>query len=456
VGSHALAFGFDYSPTSLSAAVSAMRAGGATHLSWLLHPNLVPTYGQHLEDLGVRVHSGSPDPQRERPARSAGLAPELSATSEVDLRYLIHREGSFAHEWESSLALERLRAHVFALLHEIGPDVVLFGDVPHGAASYLLYRLAEHLGIPRLVVRYGPTPFHVNVVEDIDRRLLDVVSAHGQPAQGMNESSEQYVQLLTGTYRTAEPAYNKDAASIGARLRAKLRAHTVPLDRRLVRTVYQREVLRRRYERRAVPGGRIEQIGGRTAVVYLHLQPERTTTPEGGRFAQQWLMVQALRAALPPDFTILVREHPSTFVRGARLVRSTAFYDSLVELPNTHLLSTRIPSFDVVDRASFVVTVTGTVGFEAAARGTASIVFGNAAYRGCAGVLDGDDPTWRAPDGPQRAATVGLPLEDFLARFDASDRTYVAPWSADFDVRELRTSGRAYQATLPQALAGRR
>lgn len=45
-------------------------------------------------------------------------------------------------------------------------------------------------------------------------------------------------------------------------------------------------------------------------------------------------------------------------------------------------------SFDLIDQAQAVATLTGTVGFEALCRGCVAIVLGDAAYRGYPGVVD--------------------------------------------------------------------
>src|SRR4029079_18704095 len=121
----------------------------------------------------------------------------------------------------------------------------------------------------------------------------------------------------------------------------------------------------------------------RYAVLFLHLQPERSTVPEGGPWAQQWLIAHALASCLRADHRLLVREHPSTFLTGPRLVRNDESYASLLRVPKVELVSSEVDPFLLIDGARFVATVTGSVALEAVARGKPTLVFGDAVYLGC-------------------------------------------------------------------------
>lgn len=121
----------------------------------------------------------------------------------------------------------------------------------------------------------------------------------------------------------------------------------------------------------------------------LHLQPERTTSPEAGEFTHQMLMVKMLHDLLPEGWLLFVREHPSQFVprlRGEQ-GRTEQFYRDLMELPNVRMVSLSAPPFDMLDSARAVATATGTVGWEAVVRGVPALVFGNAWYCSCRGVF---------------------------------------------------------------------
>jgi hypothetical protein len=77
------------------------------------------------------------------------------------------------------------------------------------------------------------------------------------------------------------------------------------------------------------------------------------------------------------------------FVRGMLRpsVRDRQFYDAIAALPNTTLANINQDSFELIDHASCVATITGTVGFQAVLRGRPVIVFGAAPYRHCPSVF---------------------------------------------------------------------
>ncbi|AHI30165.1 hypothetical protein AU14_13745 [Marinobacter similis] len=123
--------------------------------------------------------------------------------------------------------------------------------------------------------------------------------------------------------------------------------------------------------------------------MFLHFQPERTSIPEGGRYAPQINAVKALRDALPEATELVVKEHPSMFMlKSKRSFRHPDFYRILASMRGVALVDERMASFDLIDESEAVVTLTGTVGFEALCRGTPVIVMGDAAYRSYPGVVD--------------------------------------------------------------------
>lgn len=125
----------------------------------------------------------------------------------------------------------------------------------------------------------------------------------------------------------------------------------------------------------------------------LHFQPERTTSPLGGVFVDQLLIVDLLRASLPEDWFLYVKEAPSHFWPNVakQVCRSEDFYEYILTKPNTKLLSMDMDPFMLLDKAKAVATITGTSAWEAVIRGVPAMVFGYAWYRGCEGVYTIDN-----------------------------------------------------------------
>lgn len=134
----------------------------------------------------------------------------------------------------------------------------------------------------------------------------------------------------------------------------------------------------------------IKELSGAGFVyVALHYQPEATTAPLGGMFANQLLMILHLRSVLPANIVIAIKEHPSMLLRDRhdkKIWRPNDFYAILAALPNTYLISKSYRSHDVLAMCRGVATVTGTVGLEALLLGKPVLTFGEAAYNGFPGV----------------------------------------------------------------------
>jgi hypothetical protein len=123
----------------------------------------------------------------------------------------------------------------------------------------------------------------------------------------------------------------------------------------------------------------------------LHYQPEATTIVLGGWFADQLLAIRMVAEAVPDGWQIFVKEHPTTFdpYLDGDFCRDPTYYKQILKIPKTRLVPLDLTSFDLIDGAQCVASVTGTATWEAVARGIPSIIFGRPWFAGCEGVFDG-------------------------------------------------------------------
>jgi hypothetical protein len=155
--------------------------------------------------------------------------------------------------------------------------------------------------------------------------------------------------------------------------------------------------------------------------VALHYQPEASTSPLGGVFVDQYLMVEMLSKCVPDGWLVVVRENPFQLKRRSSgdLARPLNFYHRLAKLPNVRLASLDASPFSFIDGAKAVATVTGTSGWEAVMRGVPVLAFGRAWYLGCEGVF----PAARLDE---RARRLGVHQVQRFGRKDNGRRTRVA------------------------------
>jgi hypothetical protein len=116
-------------------------------------------------------------------------------------------------------------------------------------------------------------------------------------------------------------------------------------------------------------------------------QPEATNSIVGSYYENFFLVLDILSAAIPNDWIIYYKENPSTFnnasvMRGS-LRRDKYYYERLAQYKNIKMISEKINTFDLIDHAQVVSTVTGTAAWEAVVRGVPSMSFGSIWYTGC-------------------------------------------------------------------------
>lgn len=326
-------------------------------------------------------------------------------------------------------------------LDDLQPDVVVFCTIPHIVYDYVLYQLCKERGIRTVAFESTPMQGRVFVSESFDapseaetlyQRLL---AGHrpGDPIP-LAEETVLYLAKISGRYddlpkymrrpfgqelpqrqmdgslskslkKLAHPELYREVA---AKQLFLLRRRVTPpfnylkqkgktleqswmnrLEYDRFRSAAKRKVLDllAYYEKRCTP----VDLAKPFVYVALNFQPERTTSPMGGFYVHQYLMVDLLSKLVPPGWQLVVKEHPTTFTPSmyfrSQAARSYDFYDDMAALPNVTLASMHTASFDLIDHSQAVATVTGTVGWEAINRGKPVLIFGYPWYRGGEGVF---------------------------------------------------------------------
>ena len=116
-------------------------------------------------------------------------------------------------------------------------------------------------------------------------------------------------------------------------------------------------------------------------------QPEATNSQVGSYFEDFFLVLDILSNAIPNDWVIYYKEHPLMFsnsylTKGA-LRRDKHYFKRLAQYENVKMISENTNTFDLIDNAQAVSTVTGSVAWEAAVRGVPSMSFGSIWYAEC-------------------------------------------------------------------------
>lgn len=303
--------------------------------------------------------------------------------------YLFERH--FGIGWNQSAfneatTIEILVWNAMAILSDLQPDIVFFTAAPHNPISWVFGKVAEIWGGSTLMLNDAPFFHRKWLVCGLDEQApVEVIpqfaSCAGKPAL-------EIVQKSRMPYALGIPSYSREALKNAWRWDREIKYLVRTRPKNIVTKFKQainKWALYKRYRELSNP----VRFDKPYYVFFLHYQPEGTTLPYGQEFSQQWLAISRLRMAMPYETTLVVKEHPGMFLRGMLRpgVRNRQFYDAIAALPNTVLANINQDSFDLVDHSSCVVTITGTAGFQAIARGKPVIVFGAAPYRHFPGVF---------------------------------------------------------------------
>lgn len=131
----------------------------------------------------------------------------------------------------------------------------------------------------------------------------------------------------------------------------------------------------------------IPSLGEKYIFVPLHYQPEATTVPRGGLFADQIMLIEMLSDHLPKGWKIYVKEHYSQFTNSlwGHQGRTLDYYRQIAGIKNVSIVDINVNSSVLIDHCQAVATVSGTAGWEAIVRGKPCLTFGLAWYAPCEG-----------------------------------------------------------------------
>ncbi len=281
-----------------------------------------------------------------------------------------------------------------AILDRFKPELILWHDVPQRGFDLVLYGLCRLRGIRIGIVGFTSLRDRLVIQEAIDGPVVPLFQS--RPSLSIDDASH----MLDSFYSKRIIPDQMDVArnlrttmSIGDGLRRRAMAlGSVPLrfpevvpDRKLSRGSRIASGLRNRRLIRAAHGEYESAASVRAPTddrpfIYcaLHFQPEATTVPRGG---VQWDQINNLRVlaeGLPPGWSVVAKEHPMmmSYRWDWHRARGAAYYEELMDIPRVSLAPLSSSSSALIQRASAVVTTTGTVGWESLLAGKPVAVFG--------------------------------------------------------------------------------
>lgn len=153
----------------------------------------------------------------------------------------------------------------------------------------------------------------------------------------------------------------------------------------------------------------LDQLPARFVFYAFHVTPESSINGLEPYYVDQLRVVDALLLSLPKGMQLVVKEHPA--MRGWRPL---SVYRELCRRPGLVLLHPMIDSRPLVERASLIATVTGTIGLESYLLGKPCLLFGRVFFR--------------------HLCISATPIAELRDHLNAALANYVAPTEAEREI----------------------
>jgi hypothetical protein len=300
-----------------------------------------------------------------------------------DTRYQSYRYFTFENAYMSLIQFfyRELTTH--------SPDAVVFSYCPHSPAPFVMYQLCKYLDIETLILResnFTGKIYYFNELEDFG--TFSKVPALSPPleftipqghkvkwfvlteedAYQVTTFKERLVRKLkhTPSVRTFADAYRFDGFP--------LTTFSAPISRYFKLKKYIRTMSK-------MTASSVD-LNRKYVYFALNYQPELTTTLFGSDFQDMAYALECLSALIPDDWVIYAKEHPrqSDYQRNPELLKRMA------ALKNVQFAPTHMSSLELIEKAQFNATVSGSAGWESISGGVPALVFGLPWYLSFPGV----------------------------------------------------------------------
>ncbi len=115
----------------------------------------------------------------------------------------------------------------------------------------------------------------------------------------------------------------------------------------------------------------LEKLPGKFIYYPLQTTPESSINTPAPYYIDQMRAIDAIRFAMPSDYTLIVKEHWASLC-----IRPASFYKTLRRKAGVQIVHSGLSSIELIKRAQLTISVTGSATFEAFLLGRASLVLG--------------------------------------------------------------------------------
>ncbi|MEA3452145.1 MAG: hypothetical protein U9Q83_09630 [Bacteroidota bacterium] len=270
-------------------------------------------------------------------------------------------------------------------------DLYITSHIPHEPQRYLVYRIVKYLKIRTIMLGFTPIPGRVLIYSDFkennpeikktyeDNILKEKIQLSDEMKKIYNEKTKPIDQqkglfyMEKGFFQN-NPFATLKAESILTGFIKKIRQLAdVDFLYLKIKGVYTDKYYKKSTNFLSDHKRNISDLPENFFYFPLHVQPELTTFPKGGDFTDQLLIIDYVVSYLPKNYYIVVKEHPNQAIRGRR---SLLFYQELINNSKIFIASTETNSKKLTKKSKGVISIAGTVLWEALFLKKPGLMFG--------------------------------------------------------------------------------
>lgn len=332
---------------------------------------------------------------------NAKILDQLSDTESIVLTMMNKKYDWMSVNQRKHLYYQYVR-YWFGVLKKFKPELIIFSFIPHTLYNFVIFRLAKIMGIKTImfdVTLINDRLLLMNDYEKGSRRLIEEIQKNNLKSFSISDLSsdiQEYYKKLVDR----QPSYLTKEIKKFSFLNIIILKISIVLKSLRDMTIldkicnYIRKTMNDNLEDEYRKLETTPNLQKRYVYVPLQYQPECTTSPMGGIFVDQILMLETLSAAVPDGWSIYVKEHPIQWLsRGKNFVgaRYAGYYKAIAAIKNVFIVPLKTDNFSLLRNSQAVATVTGTTGWEAVLRQKPTLVFGSPWWQHGPGVFRVND-----------------------------------------------------------------
>lgn len=340
---------------------------------------------------------------------------------EPEILKMMDRDGTELYHIREEKYLKHLQYWNYILdTKEI--DLFVLPHIPHLVYDYIIYCLCKIKKIKFIGAQYLFVPNYQYLIQDINVPIDDFENIYNDCVNMYKNVSEDEIKLpkhvdkVYQQYAQLEPTSNTDTlhecmhsdewfeclnengktrnnAQINKKrteivnfLQKNICSYDYDFMKKIERLFNYERAFREPYCYFTMYNDRQSKIESDDKYIYvpLHCQPEASTSPVGGVFVNQLLMIKMLSFYLPEGYFLYIKEHPAQITSGSfeqekgkyhYTGRSVEFYTEIAKLKNVKLISLKENTYKLIKNSMAVASVSGTALLEGAFLGKPGLIF---------------------------------------------------------------------------------